>query len=529
MALNPAEASEAVFLQHLYRGGELLQSGQVQEARDHLERAYQMRPGDEKAKNLLGLAYFKLGEFERAAEVYEALVQENGADPTLRVNLGLVYLKSNQLARAVREFERAVELQPSHLKAHNYLGLALAQAGEYGRAREHFVKAGSDAMADKMAKALVAEARPGPVSPKPAAGAPMGSEARVPTATEGRIPGLTQEQPVVSMPLPPPGPAPIPLTEAVTPLPGPAEPDRSAEGGSGSVPPVRGAGPTRSAPLPSAPLPSFSSATPPTPATASAPSPTPSVTPERAPSAPLAERASLPPVASPLPPAAARPVLADPAHPVAKSTELTSVAGKLPGDGARTFTVTPEAVRVEVRGELLVRTAGLLGWTGVIEARAEFKRFRGRVTDKPFGWGQARMHRLVGTGTAWVGVMGRTFLAVDLGDESVYLREDWVFGFEDPVMFENGRVPSEVAPDLDLVHLSGVGQVLLALPGPLRSTDVKHDAPVTVPLQNWVGWQGQLSPRVVALGWEGPEGTPAPAVELSGEGHALLCVPSAAA
>ncbi|MGZ6140437.1 MAG: tetratricopeptide repeat protein, partial [Myxococcaceae bacterium] len=63
MAVNPAEASDAVFLEALYRGGELLQQGQMTEARDHLERAYQMRPGDEKAKNLLGLAYFKLGDF----------------------------------------------------------------------------------------------------------------------------------------------------------------------------------------------------------------------------------------------------------------------------------------------------------------------------------------------------------------------------------------------------------------------------------------------------------------------------------
>jgi uncharacterized protein (AIM24 family) len=253
--------------------------------------------------------------------------------------------------------------------------------------------------------------------------------------------------------------------------------------------------------------------------------------------APAPARESPPPPVEPVvfPPApapgrtlreATRATPGDPAHSTLRATELTNVAGKLPGDGGRTYTVTPEAVRVEVRGEVLVRTAGLLGWTGVIEARAEFKRFRGRVTDKPFGWGPARMHRLVGTGTAWLGVMGRTFLAIDLGDESVYLREDWVFGFEEPVMFENGRVPSEVAPDLDLVHLSGVGQVLLALPGPLRSTEVRHDAPVTVPLQHWVGWQGQLSPRVVALGWEGPEGTPAPAVELSGEGVALLCVPS---
>jgi len=493
VAVNTAEATDAVFLEALYRGGELLQQGQVTEAREHLERAYQMRPGDEKAKNLLGLAYFKLGDFVRAAEVYEALVRENGADPTLRVNLGLVYLKSNQLTRAVREFETAVDLQPGHLKAHNYLGLALAQAGQYGRAREHFVKAGSEAMAEKMAKALAAEARPVPVPPRPPPATPP---------AEQKIAGLTQELPVVSVSQLGGAPAPIPLTEPVAPA----------------------------APLPAAPLPTFRTAegedqpakARDVPAAASV---------QQFPPATVASVPSAPPepvAAAPSRPLreAARATLAQPSHAVVRPTELTTVAGKLPGDGSRTFTVTPEAVRVEVRGEVLLRTAGLLGLTGVIEARAEFKRFRGRVTDKPFGWGPARMHRLLGTGTAWLGVMGRTFLAVDLGDESVYLREDWVFGFEEPVMFENGRVPSEVAPDLDLVHLSGMGQVLLALPGPLRSTEVRHDAPVTVPLQHWVGWQGQLSPRVVALGWEGPEGTPAPAVELSGEGVALLCVPS---
>ncbi len=478
MAVNPAEASDAVFLEALYRGGELLQQGQMTEARDHLERAYQMRPGDEKAKNLLGLAYFKLGDFVRAAEVYEALVRENGADPTLRVNLGLVYLKSNQLTRAVREFETAVDLQPGHLKAHNYLGLALAQAGQYGRAREHFVKAGSEAMAEKMAKALAAEARPAPLPSRPAH-AP---------APEAKVPGLTQELPVISA---------------------------AQLGGAPEPPPMPAAA---AVPVPAAPLPTFGVQVPPA-------------------SAASVPRSGAAAPAEPLPASAAKEKAESAAPAVERTlrdvdrstTELSTVAGKLPGDGSRTFIVTPEAVRVEVQGEVLVRTAGLLGWTGVIEARAEFKRFRGRITDKPFGWGPARMHRLVGTGTAWLGVMGRTFLAIDLGDESVYLREDWVFGFEEPVTFENGRVPSEVAPDLDLVHLSGMGQVLLALPGPLRSTDVRPDAPVTVPLQHWVGWQGQLSPRVVALGWEGPEGTPAPAVELSGEGVALLCVPGSAA
>ena len=89
-------------------------------------------PKNEKAQNLLGLTYFKLGLFDRAAEIYELLVRDNPVDPTLRVNLGLVYLKTNALSARVREFETATDLAPEHKKAHNYLGLALAQAGEYG-------------------------------------------------------------------------------------------------------------------------------------------------------------------------------------------------------------------------------------------------------------------------------------------------------------------------------------------------------------------------------------------------------------
>src|SRR5262249_5153951 len=234
----------------------------------------------------------------------------------------------------VREFESAVELQPGHLKAHNYLGLALAQAGQYGRAREHFVKAGSEAMAEKMAKALAAEARPVPVPPRAAPPA------------ESKVAGITQELPVVTMAeLASKSAAPIPLTETVSP------------------PPVA-----------AAPLPTFGNGEP----AAVQQFPPPAAPPADPPAPPRTLReAAKPP--------------ADAPHPAARPTELTTVAGKLPGDGSRTFTVTPEAVRVEVRGEVLVRTAGLLGWTGVIEAKAEFKRFRGRVTDKPFGWGPARM------------------------------------------------------------------------------------------------------------------------------------------
>jgi Flp pilus assembly protein TadD len=158
-------ANEEAFVAALYKGGELLAAGNVLEARTHLEKAHELEPKNEKAQNLLGLAYFKLGLFDQASHVYELLVRENPADPTLRVNLGLVYLKSNNLERAVKEFETATDLEPGHKKAHNYLGLALAQAGDYAKAREHFTLAGSDQMAEKMEKALVNRANAQPSSP----------------------------------------------------------------------------------------------------------------------------------------------------------------------------------------------------------------------------------------------------------------------------------------------------------------------------------------------------------------------------
>ncbi|MGO8971689.1 MAG: tetratricopeptide repeat protein [Myxococcaceae bacterium] len=489
MAVIPGTGGDDAFLTLLYRGGELLQAGQLEDARSQLEAAYQLQPDNEKGQNLLGLAYFKLGHFDRAAEIYEGLVRENASDPTLRVNLGLVYLKSGQLPRAIREFERAVEFAPDHAKAHNYLGLALAQAGEYGRAREAFLQAGSDVMAEKMARALAADRAPRPqTQPTPAALTLAASKtfvgmvaAAVPAAPEPSaspaVPaprpydamlaqGLSANGPSAAPRAPPPPPAPIPLLLEQRVAPQVSPPGDEL----GTVP-----RPAES----EAPLPSLGD----------------------------------PPVPREGPPPG--------------SAELSELAAslRLVGEGeASPFAVSEDSVLVTVRGELIVRTAGMIGFTGSLDFRPEFKRFRGRVTDRPFGEGSGRMQRVLGTGAAWVAREGRRFLAVSLGDEGAYLREPMVFGFEEQVNFENGRVPSDVAPDLDLVHLAGVGQVLLSLPGALRSLEVRADAPVTVPLEHWVGWQGQIAPRVLAMPWDHPLGGAAIAVELTGEGFALLCV-----
>jgi hypothetical protein len=482
MAVIPGTGGDDAFLTLLYRGGELLQAGQLEDARMQLEAAYQLQPDNEKGQNLLGLAYFKLGHFDRAAEIYEGLVHENTTDPTLRVNLGLVYLKSGQLPRAIREFERAVELAPDHAKAHNYLGLALAQAGEYGRAREAFLRAGSDVMAEKMARALAADRAPRAASgPGPAALTLAAS-----TTFVGMVAAAAPTPPGAL----PPEPRPYDAMLAQ---------GWSGNGASAGVPET----PSSSAPIP------------------------------------LVEESvstdSDEPLGSPPPPVRlddAEPARSEfpgrrgaPSH--VSSAELSQLAASLRLVGkeeASPFAVNDDSVLVTVRGELLVRTAGMIGFTGALDFRPEYKRFRGRVTDRPFGEGSERMQRVLGTGAAWVAREGRRFLAVSLGEEGAYLREPMVFGFEEQVNFENGRVPSDVAPDLDLVHLAGYGQVLLSLPGALRSLEVRADGAVTIPLEHWVGWQGQIAPRVLAMPWDHPRGGAALAVELTGEGFALLCV-----
>ncbi|MBZ4417766.1 tetratricopeptide repeat protein [Myxococcus sp. RHSTA-1-4] len=586
------------FLQQLYRGGELLAAGKVKEAREFLERAHQLQPRQEKAQNLLGLCYFKLGMFDRAAELYEMLVRDNPVDPTLRVNLGLVYLKTNALQRAAREFETATDLAPEHQKAQNYLGLTLAQMGEYGRAREHFLLAGSDAMAEKMSRAIAGEgfSRPTPAQPARARGF-----AELDDSDEAR----EQAGELVAAPATPPAPA--KAAEPARPQArsaGLAEGDWGAQFGLDTGRPAAAAAPARAEPEPeeeeirlaedegpsalsaggeempvltatpedaeelameaqheppAGPSPdsafeetsaALASSVPLTPvplsraqlakakalarAGAAAPAPSDAAAGVTAPAAPEGGPGAAAPavpeggpaIAAPPSPAAAPEGAAWALGTTVPTLSSLAPAVALSGaDAAHPFLLGHGSFSVVVDGELLTRLEGMVAFSGSLTFQPEMKRFRGRATDKAFGEGAARMVRAKGRGILYMEPSEkRTFLAVDLGEDSAYFRDECVFAFEEPVMFENGRVPSDIAPDLDLVHLRGQGRVLLSLPGTLRSVPVHPEQAVTVPLTHLVGWQGNLTPRVVPL-LKSPTGEVLrTAVELGGEGFALIAL-----
>ena len=599
---NSSGGGEAEFLQVLYQGGELLAAGKVIEAKDYLERAYQMRPRNEKSQNLLGLTYFKLGLFDRAAEIYETLVQENPADPTLRVNLGLVYLKSNALARAIREFETATDLAPEHMRAHNYLGIALAQAGEYGRARDHFLLSGSEQMVEKMNRAIAGESVPAQQmaptpTPAPATPVPLGVPRRVetpppPAAAPARAaplprdqepePWIISEPPALTLPTRLNGSEHPPFTHRTQPEAAAVPADAAAADGKMEL---VGDVVVEAPDAPAAPL---------TPSevvreielsgrdlseggTAGVqPSAAREGTPDDQFDASFAEPVPVPvPLAPEAPPAVEHaeeivgvapgmegagvgvgegagppegvPDFAE-GQPAELPPEPLRVEGPAKGESAPVpdlpiaalapsvamfadgrpgpFLIEPDAVAVVVQGEILTRVVGLVAQSGQLELAPQNRRYRGRTSDMPFGEGEAQLMRVSGKGRLVVQVPGRTLVSVELDDESAYLLESVVFAFEEPLAFENGRVASDEAPDLDLVRLRGKGRVLLSLPGALRSMEVKEQEPVTMPLANLVGWHGNLSPKVVALARD-RSGKPGRAgLELSGEGYALLSVGS---
>ncbi len=184
-----------------------------------------------------------------------------------------------------------------------------------------------------------------------------------------------------------------------------------------------------------------------------------------------------------------------------------------------TFALAGGVLAVRVQQSVRVRLTGLLAVRGAVEAEPEVKRFRGRATEKPFGEAAARLHRAQGDGVLLYATGGRCFTPLRLS-EAAFFREEAVFGIEESVSFENGRVPSPGPGELNLVHVRGQGTVLLVSVGEIQALQVDPGAPLRLPVVALVGWTGSITPRLVELLEGGPAGTPG--VELTGEGGVVV-------
>jgi Tfp pilus assembly protein PilF/uncharacterized protein (AIM24 family) len=479
------------------QAADAMQAGDPMAARGLLERALRFRPRNQRARSMLGLALFKLGELRKAEAIYRGLIEDHPDDPTLRVNLGLVFLKAGALTEAVHCFETALDLTPDHQKAMNYLGLALAQKGEHSRAREWFQRCGNQAMEDRMAQALRAS---------PIRQVAQAAEAAIEGARPFR--SALDSAPGQSMPPPAPGDEADGAGDGLSSAP---EPD-AADSHLGE--------PRDPGAFPTPPQGSRWVAT--TPASALAegtdpaddwpPPPLPPVTIAHPQPDHSSDFSSNEGFAVTLPP------------PATNLAEFTDQRRLSVPSGEGGFVIGETEVLIQVRGEMLLRLDGLVASWGGAAMRPELKRFRGKATDKPFGEGTRRMLRASGEGRFVIARENRSFTALELDDEPAYFREEILFAFEESLIFENGRVPSKSGTDLHLVHLRGRGRLLLVTAGNPRSVAVTKSEPLRIPMDQLVGWHGPLiQPRLVPIVEEAPE--MGVALELAGEGRALVDTP----
>jgi uncharacterized protein (AIM24 family)/thioredoxin-like negative regulator of GroEL len=535
---TPVSALEEEFQRLLAQGSQALARGELEPAREALENALAIRSRDSQVLGLLGQVFYRLARYGDAAIAWQRLVDDNPVEPGARVNLGLAWLKAREFEAAIKQLRIALDLNPDHRKAAGYLGLAWLEMGNPAQAREYFVRSGSEQLVARCDQLLAAAAPqpPEPVAPESSPAEAPGADA--PLAEQAPTEQVAAEQVAASIDVDLAEPPPVEslAVEAAPPEAEPVQEPSPLEPTAAEVTPTDEEAAlveafARLVPDEKSPVawrPPRVEDAPPRQVALELESEHEAAIALEAPMTAAVEAGMVTPepevIASgdPTSPEPDAPPLAPPASPEVAST-MPTLAGfaasrAVQGPAGQVFVADGATLTVNVRGELLCRLAGLAAWRGELAFAGEVKRFRGQATDKPFGEAPEQMHRLVGDGLVVLRAAGRRFTVLELGGEAGYFREAVVFGFQEQVAFENGRLPSP-SGGLDLVHLRGTGRLVLVTRGEPVAVEVTRASPVHVPLGALVGWTGALSPRISPLFAGGLDGE---AVEISGEGRVLV-------
>jgi uncharacterized protein (AIM24 family) len=170
-----------------------------------------------------------------------------------------------------------------------------------------------------------------------------------------------------------------------------------------------------------------------------------------------------------------------------------------------------------------VRAYGASG--GAMTAALLSRKSRGRALDEPLGGAAAPLVAFTGPGTVALGARGANrLLVMKLSDESLYLRESGLVGFDGALSYENGRLAVGEGEAVPMIHLRGRGVLIVELAASLLTLEVAETRPITVRREAIVGWTGRLLPHEVP-----PSETPGAArgmVCFAGDGAVLVLPPT---
>lgn len=443
---QPDDLAGSDFLFHLYRGAELLQENQVHEAKGELENALRLQPREPQGQDLLAQVYFRLGLYPRSIAIYETLAESFPDEVTPRVNLALCYLKTGQPERARDQLEHVVSTEPARQRAWGYLGLAFERLGDYEKARAAFDRAGHDSMVRRMDSLL--EQRQAPSEPAPLS-EPGPDLTELRSVAEAAFHELDATDYAFSLALP---------SESHTSY----ESDSWFEVQMGQSSAVK--------------APRRPRATPPAP---------PVALPDRLPEPPPPHLPTAREVESSVP--AEKPV-----EIFARESSLV-----FPRDG-RATRHPGGSVLVSLVGEFAVRLdlAQAITTAGRLSANAVLQRHGSDGGQFPLG-GSTRPLTIV-EGAHQLVLRARpaqSIHIVELNDQSMYVREDCLGGFDSALGYDNGRLASGHGDTIALVHVHGTGLVVLELPQSFAAVETTEAAGCVLRCASMLGWVGRVVAR----------------------------------
>lgn len=149
------------------------------------------------------------------------------------------------------------------------------------------------------------------------------------------------------------------------------------------------------------------------------------------------------------------------------------------------------------------------------------RRVRGRVVDEPLGGAASPLFEMAGRGELVLGpAEGRRLALMLVDDERLYLREDMVSAFEMSVTYESGRLATGDGEAIGVLQLRGKGAVVASLPQQLSAVEITAERSVSVRAMAVLGWIGRSLPHALQPS-EAPAGLRG-FVSFAGEGMVLV-------
>jgi tetratricopeptide (TPR) repeat protein len=128
------EVTKGNFLAHNLLAGAIGQTGDLDGARDQIEKALQLKPNYAGAHYNLGMIMLYRRDFEKAQEEFNFALQANKLDPMAWNALGVAQVNLGKTDEAIANYRHAIELDPSFAEAFTDLGAALLQKQKFEEA-----------------------------------------------------------------------------------------------------------------------------------------------------------------------------------------------------------------------------------------------------------------------------------------------------------------------------------------------------------------------------------------------------------